>query len=256
LIIERKTHLQRDQSYNLNHSAHDYAVVFDRWSHLAKKGGFTASVIADIEGYKLLGIQTAPANKPIFYLSAGIHGDEPAGVWALLEWCETNLQWLKSSACHILPCINPWGFVRNKRCGPFGNDLNRTFQSNRDPFIAGWKMFIGLTRFRRAVTLHEDFDARGIYAYQLGGKSISTLENALKYCAKVIPLEARTITDGMTIKAGVVKLSRRPKKILGVPEARYLFNHHAEQVFIFESPSEFSFYERVKVQKIFLGNVL
>jgi len=242
--------------YNLEQRAHDYTAIITRWLNLAKKGKFLVRVIAAIEGYDVLGIRSLLKNGPVTYLSAGIHGDEPAGVWGMLEWCEENLDYLKRAAWFIFPCLNPWGLVENQRCAPSGKDLNRSFQTKTDATITGWKQFIGSKRFTHAITLHEDFDARGIYAYQLGGESLSTLKTTLTYCSPIIPLEARPVIDNMAVKSGIIRLFNKPGNISGLPEARCLFAHHTKQVYIFESPSEYSFYDRVKVHKTFLENML
>ncbi len=67
----------------------------------------------------------------------------------------------------ILPCLNPWGLVNNQRTDQHGRDLNRLFdRANLAPIrelkrlLAGWQFDFGLS-------LHEDFDARGIYGYEL-----------------------------------------------------------------------------------------
>ena len=50
-------------------------------------------------------------------LSAGIHGDELAGVEALCEWLETQayVKFLQRWDITMLPCINPWGYQHGTR---------------------------------------------------------------------------------------------------------------------------------------------
>ena len=104
----------------------------------------------------------------------GIHGDEPAGPEALATWAETRLPALARSAnappLMILPCLNPWGLVNNQRTDQHARDLNRLFdRANLAPIrelkrlLTGWRFDFGLS-------LHEDFDARGIYGYEFAGK--------------------------------------------------------------------------------------
>ncbi len=47
------------------------------------------------------------------YISAGIHGDEPAGTEALITWAEENTRLLRRRPFFLVPCINPWGLVNN-----------------------------------------------------------------------------------------------------------------------------------------------
>ncbi|MCB2149656.1 MAG: DUF2817 domain-containing protein [Deltaproteobacteria bacterium] len=65
---------------------------------------------------------------PRIILSAGIHGEEPAGVYALLEFIEGGIDsYLRHFSFLILPCLNPYGFTRSVRYGSGATDLNRAF---------------------------------------------------------------------------------------------------------------------------------
>ena len=245
---------QEARIYNSIHSAHDYAALSSRWLGLAKKTKLTVLPLASFENYSVFGLKTErPGNAT--YLSAGIHGDEPAGVWALLEWCEANFLKLKKSSWVIFPCLNPWGLMQNLRYTQSGADLNRSFDRS-DPTILKWKQRIGRQRFKRAILLHEDFDATGIYAYQWGGESNKRLTIALKNAASIIPIESKTKIDGFKSTKGIIRLPVTPARIPGLPEARHLHNVHTNEVYLFESPSEFSFFERVMAHKAFLHNML
>jgi murein peptide amidase A len=62
------------------------------------------------------------------FLSAGIHGDEVAGVYAVLDFLENDIKnYLDSYSFTCLPCINPSGFEIGTRCNYQGLDLNRDF---------------------------------------------------------------------------------------------------------------------------------
>ena len=67
---------------------------------------------------------------PGILLSAGIHGEEPAGVHALLDFMDREIvQYLNEFFFLILPCLNPYGFTRNVRFSGDVADLNRAFDS-------------------------------------------------------------------------------------------------------------------------------
>ena len=57
-------------------------------------------------------------------LSAGIHGDELAGVEALCEWLDTRAyaRFLQRWDITMLPCINPWGYEYGTRENGEGHD--------------------------------------------------------------------------------------------------------------------------------------
>src|SRR6185503_12391469 len=48
------------------------------------------------------------------YISAGIHGDEPAGPLAVLRLFQDN-KWPAHLNLWLIPCLNPLGFVHNRR---------------------------------------------------------------------------------------------------------------------------------------------
>src|SRR5579862_8056795 len=60
---------------------------------------------------------------PRVYISAGIHGDEPAGPLAIRQLLQEN-RWPADMAFWICPCLNPSGFINNRRENPEGVDLN------------------------------------------------------------------------------------------------------------------------------------
>src|SRR5882762_10191115 len=63
---------------------------------------------------------------PSLYISAGIHGDEPAGPLAVCRLLKEN-QWPSNLAVWICPCLNPTGFLSNRRENSEGLDLNRQY---------------------------------------------------------------------------------------------------------------------------------
>jgi len=151
------------------HSAHDYPALITRWKDLANKVGLEIVSLCQQGGYETIALQGEGEGKEDgLYLSAGVHGDEPAAVWALLEWAEANQKMLKRETVIILPCVNPWGFTNNVRMDFRRRDLNRLFHNKTLPFFRRWGKLLGSRRFRLALNLHEDYDAQGIYVYELG----------------------------------------------------------------------------------------
>ncbi|MBU2560837.1 MAG: M14 family metallocarboxypeptidase [Nanoarchaeota archaeon] len=67
-------------------------------------------------------------NKRNVLLSGGVHGDEPAGVFAVLEFLEHHAwEYLDRFRFFAYPCANPYGFERHNRDNPEGVNINRTF---------------------------------------------------------------------------------------------------------------------------------
>jgi len=96
---------------------------------------------------------------PRIILSAGIHGEEPAGVYALLDFMNRGIARFRAHFPFlILPCLNPYGFTRGVRFGSGGVDLNRKFGHGAGiPEVAAVKELLGRFPgpYRLAIDLHE-----------------------------------------------------------------------------------------------------
>jgi len=213
---------------------------------LAEVGGYPVTVLSrDEDGGQPSGL----------YLSAGVHGDEPAGVLGLLGWAERNTPFLKSRPVVIFPCLNPWGLFHNSRFDPAGRDLNRSFDRRRIAPVRQWRVFMRGRRFGLAVVLHEDYESRGIYLYESTRPGLAIGDAILEGAEAWIPRHVGGI-DGRKLRHGILRrargLDRIAREIDGLPEAIALALHHAPAALTFETPSEFSLYHRVMAQEAFL----
>ena len=105
-------------------------------------------------------------------LNGGTHGDEPAGVEALLRFLEQRrYEAWPEIAFTLIPCLNPWGFVRGIREGPAGHDLNRAFRraSPATPEVRAIKRVLSRRRLTCSLDCHEDCDATGILRLRAAG---------------------------------------------------------------------------------------
>ena len=228
---------------------HDYDFLVQRWRKIARASGLNMIAFAEAGGYPVWMLTSRSSPEGGVYLSAGIHGDEPAGTEALVRWAESNTSLLRNLPCLIFPCLNPWGLENNSRADEEGRDLNRTFQHNDVPHIQALKAFIKSRRFALALHLHEDYDAHGFYLYELEREEPFWGEELVKIARKLIPIESRATIDGRKVsKAGLLRRKIDVKKFTAIPEAVYLHLHHTERTFTFETPSEFALDQRVAVQ--------
>jgi murein peptide amidase A len=140
----------------------------------------------------LLCVDAGDPAMPSIAIAAGVHGDEPAGPWALLELLETGAL-DPSFSYRIWPCVNVSGFVAGTRENADGVDLNRTFDGIGRSREASTVLATnrGL-QFALSVDLHEDRDAVGFYCYEYGGGEVGRrVIAALEVAGFVIdPLEA------------------------------------------------------------------
>lgn len=253
-------HASRD--FLLTHSAHDYATVLLRWRAVAAKAGLKVTTFASIGDHEIIAIQSEhrPTAEKGIYLSAGIHGDEPAGVWGLLAWAEAHIDCLAHRPCLIFPCFNPWGLLHNNRLNEQGEDLNRRFHDAENLLVTAWLQFVGRARFQIALCLHEDYDSRGIYLYELGRRGHEMGEPCLQACEAIIPRDPNSEIEGRRARAALIQrksgVAQIAKQLDGLPEAIHLYIHHARFCLTFETPSEYSFYERVQTQVCFIETAL
>ncbi|MCB1233016.1 MAG: M14 family metallocarboxypeptidase [Verrucomicrobiae bacterium] len=257
-----------EQRYLTTHQAHDFEALRNRWSALVQPCSLVEHTLSDESGYPVLAYQSrafaeSPAgNDEAIYLCAGVHGDEPAGVWGLLEWAEANPGLLQNKACLILPCFNPWGLINNRRSDADGRDLNRLFHRADLPLISAWRKVVGDARFGLALHLHEDYDARGLYLYELTDPEWQLGEAGLRGAESAIPRDPRDEIEGLPFQRGILRRSGDLSRVVedeldgGYPEAIYVFQHHARAALTFETPSEYSLWDRVRAQRQFLDAVV
>ena len=232
------------------HAVHDYRRLVARWRRVARDAGLKLAAFAEVGEYPVYCLRTRGSLDGGLYLSAGIHGDEPAGPEALLRWAETRLRRLVRHKhplpLLLLPCLNPWGLINNRRTDARDRDLNRIFDKKVSP-IRELKNLLAGHRFALAVALHEDYDARGIYLYEIKEARPEWGESLLRVCSSpMMPIESRHRIEGRTFKDGCMARRIKIENIPLHPEALYLYLHHAPHVLTFETPSEFSLTHRVQ----------
>src|SRR5438132_13380728 len=122
------------------HRVHDYPFLLKRWKSLARKSGLKGTVFATGDDFDLMCFRS-PALKTTggIYLSAGIHGDEPASAEGLYQWAELHSSMLRELPLMMFPCLNPWGLVHNLRTDRQNCDLNRCYHLNDIPRIQAQK---------------------------------------------------------------------------------------------------------------------
>jgi hypothetical protein len=220
--------------------AHDYGHLIRRWRSIARQRGLQLVPYASASSYELFhAITRRPVEgRPWLYLSAGIHGDEPAATEACLEWVASTSLLPNDLNVMIFPCLNPWGLVNNRRTDADGRDLNRTYHNDSVPQTAAHKATLEGRRFGLALALHEDYDADGVYIYEARGARPYLAEDLLETASRHLPIDLRRTIEGRSARAGVVRRTMRPDSMPEHPEAFVLFFNHTDRSLTIETPSE------------------
>jgi predicted deacylase len=180
------------------------------------------------------------------YISAGIHGDEPGSVMAVLELLRVN-EWPGDAEVLLFPCLNPEGLELNRREGPEGVDFNRDYRNPKTAVVRAHREWLQpQPAFDLALLLHEDWEADGFYLYELNTSDrASTAEEITCAVAQVCPVLRARKADGWPASKGVVRPQVDPATRPDWPEALYLSEEKTDLCYTFEAPSDFALATRV-----------
>ncbi len=160
------------------------------------------------------------------YLSAGIHGDEPAGPLAVRQLLQEN-KWPGDLALWLCPCLNPTGFALNRRENDEGLDLNRQY-------------------LQPALCLHEDWESPGFYVYELNPDNRPSLAEAIiNRVAEVCPIDPSELIEGRPAQGGIIRPIVDPRSRPQWPEAFFLLTRKTRLSYTLEAPSDFPLSTRV-----------
>src|SRR4051812_14550494 len=112
LVTSGSLRLGKNQGRYLGETI-DISVVLDEIQTLAHAQGWRTDCFLESDPVRLFAYHRGarPGAKRL-YVSAGIHGDEPAGPLAILQLLRAN-RWPDSIDVWVCPCLNPSGFPVN-----------------------------------------------------------------------------------------------------------------------------------------------
>jgi protein MpaA len=144
--------------------------------------------------------------------------------------------------------LNPWGLTHNRRTDSENRDLNRCYHLDDLPRIQAQKALIQQHSFRLAMCLHEDYDAQGVYLYEVRKKLTPFGRELLAAAGYYVPLDPRKMIEGRRATQGWIARRINAKKFPFLPEAIFLSLQQNGRTITVETPSEYDLGPRIQAQ--------
>lgn len=225
------------------------AELLAQFQAAATAAGFRITEFGRIDAFPLLALtKRTPGLKPRIYLSAGIHGDEPAPPQALLEMLRAG-DFDDRANWFICPVLNPVGLARGTREDGAQRDLNRDYKDRQSLEVRAHIAWLERQpRFDLTLCLHEDWEAQGFYLYELNPTARTSLASDIIAAVKaVIPIEPATIIDEREVaEPGIIRPISDPLLRENWPEAIYLRRFHTTLCYTVETPSGLPLTQRIQ----------
>lgn len=227
----------------------DIRVVLREIAAIAEVTGWRLEIFHEAAGFPWFALHRASRSEPPagrIYISAGIHGDEPAGPLAVLKLLQEN-RWPANAEVVLLPCLNPVGFTLNRRENAEGIDLNRDYRAPKSAEIRAHVAW--LERQPRCdfyLCLHEDWEANGFYLYEQNPDQRPSLaEKIIPAMSGVCPVDLADQIEGRPAQGGIIRPQLNPQHRLDWPEGLFLITHLSRLGCTLEAPSDFPLTIRV-----------
>jgi hypothetical protein len=141
---------------------------------------------------------------------AGIHGDEPEGVHALVQFIkllEANPELAAGYYLSFYPVCNSTGFEDGTRFSRSGKDLNREFwKGSTEPEVRLLEAELVSRSFQGIISLHTDDTSHGFYGFAHGSTLTKHLiEPALLAAEKYLPRNENDVIDGFNARRGIIR---------------------------------------------------
>ena len=141
---------------------------------------------------------------------AGVHGDEPEGCHAVVQFIKLLEAKPELAAGYYLsfyPVCNPTGFEDKTRLTRNRKDLNREFWKNSaEPEIRLLEAELTSHEFQGIIGLHTDDTSDGFYGFVRGATLTKHLiKPALAAAERFLPRDRRAVIDGFHARDGIIR---------------------------------------------------
>ncbi len=232
--------------------AHDKALHTEK---LARVRNGHAFFIPHNPFHHLPFVSFQPRIRPRLLISAGIHGDEPSGVFALATMLRDpkTTKHFSNKPIDILPLLNPQGFAEKTREDLEDQDLNRYFgdheQVDEPEECTLLKSYFSRKKYHYNffLSLHEDTERKMFYLYDTGNSQQSSPVRNLFTIAKNMNIANYSGLDdpelGNIAQNGYITVT--PKDISPTFE-EYISRHNiARRVITLEIPGLLSLEQKI-----------
>jgi len=186
---------------------------------------------------------------------AAIHGDEPEGAHALVQFVrllERSPEIARGYCLFLYPVCNPTGYEDNTRCSRRGRDLNREFWNHStQPEVQLLQSELYSHAFDGIISLHSDDTSHGAYGFVSGATLTKhLLEPALAAANEILPRNIDSIIDGFNAENGVIRQGYQ-----GVLSAPPKVRPHPFEI-VFETPQAAPQFAQVHAAVVALHTIL
>ncbi|GJL78245.1 MAG: hypothetical protein NPINA01_12340 [Nitrospinaceae bacterium] len=231
---------------------HKYSEILSRLTS-SLDGAGTRLLLGTIEdrsvSHPIEKIVLGHGNSKRVLISAGIHGDEPAGVETICSFIEGRefLKFVQSWEITLIPCINPFGYENGTRFNHEGVDLNRKFKCPSPPREVTLVQSVFQVPFDLTMELHEDEDSSGYYLYHSGVSELKTdlPRRILDEVQTVMPINTDSEIDGSSANQGVIDRLPDPESMEWWPMALYSWSKGTHTCMTLETAPQFAMEKRI-----------
>ena len=229
----------------------DIRAVLREGEAAARQHGWASEIFHEQGDFKWVALHRKPEirsqkSEARIYISTGIHGDEPAGPLAAMKLLQEN-RWPEGAEIFLLTCLNPTGFVLNRRENADGKDLNRDYRHLETAEVRAHIAWLQRQpQFDLCLCLHEDWESHGFYVYELNPENRPSLAEAMiARIAEVCPIDPSEIIEARPARDGIIRPNLDPHTRPQWAEAFFLIVNKTRLSYTLEAPSDFPLTTRV-----------
>jgi hypothetical protein len=150
----------------------DYTNYLKKLKSVCNKRKILLVEIGQINNLPIYKVTLNPLASKVVVFSAGIHGDEIAGPWTIIDFLKQfNPQNYLDVKIILFPVASPTAFDKKKRYSYLGKDLNRLFC--RKKLSSENRILFQNLKYEKVFffhALHEDVDEYSFYLYNFENK--------------------------------------------------------------------------------------